>query len=116
MLAQLAPHTPLTIHATNEQDLNPRTCPVNDHPSVLVDEMLVIEPGENPTLMLTWKSTVFLIHIMSQTLDNALVVNLVSTLTVITFRRVRVNVQDYQSTNGSDKLILLPHSFGWKQG
>ena len=29
----------------------------NDHPSeaVLVHEMMVIEPGENPTRVLTWK-------------------------------------------------------------
>ena len=41
--------TPLTIFSTIEQDLNPRPFVVNDHPSVLVDEMMTIEPGENPT-------------------------------------------------------------------
>ena len=35
------------------------------------------------------------------TLDNVLVVNLVLTLTVITFRLVSVNLQHYQRTNGS---------------
>ena len=45
---QLTLHTPLTIHTTIEQDLNPRSCTVNDCPPVLVDEMLVIEPGEKP--------------------------------------------------------------------
>ena len=66
MLEQLALGTPLTIHATNEQDLNPRPCTVNDHPSVLVHEMMVIDPGENPTLILTWKPAVLISHIMSR--------------------------------------------------
>jgi hypothetical protein len=57
MLEQLALRTPITFHATSEQDLNPRSCAVNDHPSVLVHDMMVIEPGEKPTRMLTWKST-----------------------------------------------------------
>ena len=63
MLEQLALRTPMTIHATNEQDLNPRTCTVNDHPSVLAHEMMEIDPGDNPTHMLTWKPTVFISHI-----------------------------------------------------
>ena len=70
MLAQLAPHTPLTIHATNEQDLNPRPCAVNDQPSVLADEMMAIEPGEKPTRMLTWKPSSFLSHIMPRSHDD----------------------------------------------
>jgi hypothetical protein len=55
MLEQLVLHTPKTFHTTSEQDLNPRPCAVNDHPSVLAHEMMVIEPGEKPTRMLTWK-------------------------------------------------------------
>ncbi len=63
ILEQLALRTPKTFHTTIEQDLNPRPCTVNDHPSVLAHEMMVIEPGEKSTLMLTWKTTVFLSHI-----------------------------------------------------
>jgi hypothetical protein len=55
MLEKLALHTPLTIHATYEQDLNPRPCAVNDHPFVLADDMMANEPNEKPTHMLTWK-------------------------------------------------------------
>jgi hypothetical protein len=36
-------------HITSAQDLNPRPCADNAHKSVLVNEMMVIEPGENPT-------------------------------------------------------------------
>ena len=71
MLEQLALHTPMTIQATNEQDLNPRPCTVNDHPSVLSHEMMVIEPGEKPTLMLTWKPTAFLSHIQPRSHDDS---------------------------------------------
>jgi hypothetical protein len=39
----------MTFHSTSEQDLNPRSDTVNDHPSVLSHEMMVIDPGENPT-------------------------------------------------------------------
>jgi hypothetical protein len=46
-----------------EQDLNPRPYTVNDHPSVLSHEMMVIDPGEKPTRILTWKTTAFLSHI-----------------------------------------------------
>jgi hypothetical protein len=45
MLEQLVLHTPKTFHTTSEQDLNPRPCSDNDHPSVLVHEMMSIEPG-----------------------------------------------------------------------
>jgi hypothetical protein len=62
MLEQLALRTPLTIHATNEQDLNPRPCTVNYQLSVLVHEMISIESGENPTRMLTWKPTAVIRH------------------------------------------------------
>jgi hypothetical protein len=57
MFEQLALRTPKTFHTTSEQDLNPRPCEVNDHPSVLAHEMMVIEPGEKPTHILTWKTT-----------------------------------------------------------
>jgi hypothetical protein len=56
----------MTIHSTNEEDLNPRASTVNDHPSVLAHEMMVIETGENPTYMFTWKTTVFISHIQSR--------------------------------------------------
>jgi hypothetical protein len=35
MFEQLTLHTPKTFHVTSEQDLNPRPCTVEDHPSVL---------------------------------------------------------------------------------
>jgi hypothetical protein len=60
MLEQLALRTPMTFHATSEQDLNPRPGAVNYHPSVLAHEVMAIEPGEKPTRMLTWKSTAFI--------------------------------------------------------
>jgi hypothetical protein len=66
ILEQLALHTPKTFHTTIEQDLNPRPCAVNDHPSVLAHEMMAIEPGEKPTRMLTWKTITFLSHIQSR--------------------------------------------------
>ena len=66
MIEQLALPTPMTIHVTKEHDLNPRPSTVNDHPSVLDHEMMVIEPGENPTHILTWKPTAFISHIMSR--------------------------------------------------
>ena len=70
MLEQLALHTPLTIHATNEQDLDPRPCTVNDHLSVFAHKMMVIDPGEKPTHMLTWKTTAFIRHIMPRSHDD----------------------------------------------
>ena len=120
----------MTIHSTNEEDLNPRASTVNDHPSVLAHEMMVIESGEKTTFILTWKwlslvkrrrslgrswllsssttSSLVLTMIDSQYLcgrlcfvNNVLVVNLILTLTVITFRRVSVNLQDYHRTNTS---------------
>ncbi len=78
--------------------------------------------------MLTWKTTAFLSHIQSRSHDdhfpiplwetwfcqslgvpvpvlfendNVFVVNLVLTITVITFRRVNVYLQHLQSTSGS---------------
>ncbi len=64
MLEQLALRTPMTIHATNEQDLNPRPCTVNDHPSVLAHEMMTIEPSEKPTRILTSSVTSSLVLTM----------------------------------------------------
>ncbi len=58
MFEQLGLPTPKTFNTTSEQDLNPRTCTVNDLPSVLAHEMMTIDPGENPTHMLTWKISV----------------------------------------------------------
>ncbi len=55
---------------TSEEDLNPRPCTVNDHPSVLAHEMMTIEPGEKRTLILTWKTTVFISHIQSRSHDD----------------------------------------------
>jgi hypothetical protein len=70
MLEQLAFRTPLTIHGTNEQDLNPRSWEANAHASVMAHEMMVIESGEKPTRMLTWKPTVFLSHIVRRSHDD----------------------------------------------
>ena len=70
MLEQLALRTPMTFHATSEQDLNPRSCAVNDHPSVLAHEMMAIEPGEKLTRMLTWKPTAFISHIQPRSHDD----------------------------------------------
>ena len=131
MFEKLTLRTPKTFHATIEQVLNPRPCAVNDHPSVLAQEMMVIESGEKLTHILTWKTTSFISHIQSRShddlfpiplwetwfcqslsvpihtrlarksSDNVLVVNFILTLTVITFRRVRVNQQHFQHTSGS---------------
>ena len=49
MLEQLAFRTALTIHATNEQNLNSRPCADNAHFSVLAHEMMAIELCEKPT-------------------------------------------------------------------
>jgi hypothetical protein len=56
----------MTFHTTLGQDLNPRSCEGNDHPSVLSHEMMTIDPGGKPTRMLTWKSTTFIHHIQSR--------------------------------------------------
>ena len=70
MLEQLALRIPSTIPTTKEQDLNPRPCAVNDHPSVLTHEMMVIESCDKSTRKLTWKPTGFLSHIMSRSHDD----------------------------------------------
>ncbi len=71
MFEQLSLHTPKTFHTTSEQDLNPRPCEVNNHPSVLAYEMMTtIEPGEKPTLILTWKTTSFVSHIQPRSHDD----------------------------------------------
>jgi hypothetical protein len=76
MLEQLALRTPKTFHTTIEQDLNPRPCTVNDHPSVLAHEMMTIEPGEKPTHMLTWKTTAYLSHIQPRSHDDRFPISL----------------------------------------
>jgi hypothetical protein len=60
----------MTFHATSEQDLNPRPCVAKDHPSVLAHEVMVIEAGEKPTHMFTWKSTTFISHIQPRSHDD----------------------------------------------
>jgi hypothetical protein len=70
MLQQLAFHAQQTIQATSVQDLDPRPCADNAHTSVLPHEMVAIEPGENPTRTLTWKSLAFLSHIKCRTNDD----------------------------------------------
>jgi hypothetical protein len=47
----------------------PRPCANQAHPSVLAHEMLVIEPGEIPSRMLTWKLG-FLSHIKRRLHDD----------------------------------------------
>jgi hypothetical protein len=63
MIKQLAVRTPMTFHTTSEQDLNPRPYSVSDHPSVSAHEMMVIDPGEKPTPIVTWNPPVFITHI-----------------------------------------------------
>ena len=70
ILQQLALHTQQTIQDTSVQDLDPRPCADNVHESVLPHEMAAIEPGENPTRTLTWKSLAFLSHIKCRTNDD----------------------------------------------
>ena len=59
-----------TIQGTSDQDLDPRPSVDSDHTPVLPHEMTTIEPGENPTRTLTWKSLVFLSHIKRRTNDD----------------------------------------------
>jgi hypothetical protein len=70
MLDQLDLPTPKTFHTTSEQDLNPRPCTGNYHPSVLTHEMMEIEPGENPTCMCAWKTTSFIRNIQPRSHDD----------------------------------------------
>ena len=72
MLEKLTLRTPLTIDATKEQDLKPRPCSNNDHPSVLAHEMMAIEPDEKPSRKLTWKPTEWISHIMCRSHDDHL--------------------------------------------
>ena len=58
------------MKATSVQDLDPRPCADNAHESVLPHEMAAIEPGENPTRTLTWKSLAFLSHIKRRANDD----------------------------------------------
>ena len=70
MLEQLVFRAQHSVQATRAQELHPRPCVDNDHPSVLDHEMMVIEPDENPTRTLTWKSMDFLSHIKRRTNDD----------------------------------------------
>ena len=63
-------HKQQSIRTTSVQDLDPRSFTNNVHVSVLVHEMSVIEPAENPSRALTLKPLVFLIHIKSRTNDD----------------------------------------------
>ena len=72
MLEQLTLRTPLTIDATKAQDLNPGPCSNIEYPSVLVHEMMAIEPGEQPSRKLTWKPTAWISHIMRRSHDDRL--------------------------------------------
>ena len=70
MLEKLTLRTPLTIDSTKEQDLDPQSSSNIDHPSVLTHEMMTIEPGENPSRNLTWKSTGWISHFMCRSHDD----------------------------------------------
>ena len=70
MLQRLAFHAQQTIQVTSVQDLDPRPCADNPHASVLPHEMEAIEPGEDPTRTLTWKSLAFPSHIKRRTNDD----------------------------------------------
>ena len=63
-------HVPQTIKATSTQDLDPESLVVNDHPSVLPHEMYVLEPGDPPSRILTWKPLGFLSHVKRRTNDD----------------------------------------------
>ena len=69
-LQQFVFHSQQTVQVTSDQDLDPRPYTDNSPTSVLPHEMTVIEPGENPTRTLTWKSVVFLSHIKCRTNDD----------------------------------------------
>ena len=70
ILQQLARHTQQTIQGTSTQDLDPHPCVDSTHVSVLPHEMMTIEPGENPTRTLTWKSLSYLNHIKRRINDD----------------------------------------------
>jgi hypothetical protein len=70
MIHPLAFHTQETIKTTSKQDLDPRPLVVNDHTSVLPYEMYVLEPGETPSHILTWKSLGFFTHFKCRTNDD----------------------------------------------
>ena len=75
IIEQLAFHAQPSVQDTSAQDLNPRPCADNAHKSVLVHEMMVIEPGENATRTLIWKQLKpmdFLSHIKCRTNDDRL--------------------------------------------
>ena len=70
MIQQLDFHKQQSIKSTSVQDLDPRSCSDNVHESVLVHEMEVIEPNENPSRTLTWKPLVYLSRIKRRTNDD----------------------------------------------
>jgi hypothetical protein len=70
MLQQLTFHVQKTTPGTCIQDLDPRPDTDNVHVSVFSFEMTGIEPGENPTRTLTWKSLGFLSHIKRRINDD----------------------------------------------
>ena len=70
MLEEWSLHKPQTIKATSTQDLDPPSLAANDHPSVLPHEMYALEPGDPPSLTLTWKSLGFLSHVKRRTNDD----------------------------------------------
>jgi hypothetical protein len=75
IIEQLAFHAQPSVQDTSAQDLNPRPCADNARKSVLVHEMMVIEPGENATRTLIWKQLKpmdFLSHIKCRTNDDLL--------------------------------------------
>ena len=63
-------HASQKIKATSTQDLDPPTLTVNDHPSVLPHEMYVLESGDPPSRILTWKPLGFLSHVKRRTNDD----------------------------------------------
>ena len=67
---QLTFHVQQIIQTSSVQDLDPHPCADNAHTSVLPHELESIEPGENPTRTLTWKSLTFLNHIKRRTNDD----------------------------------------------
>jgi hypothetical protein len=70
MLEQMALHVSQTIKATSTQNLDPLPLAKNDHPSVLPHEMYALEPGDPPSLTLSWKLPGFLSHVKCRTNDD----------------------------------------------
>ncbi len=62
--------------------------------SVLPHEMMTIEPGENPTCTLTWKSLAYLIHIKSRTNDDLFPLPLMGDLVLYQIQSEDLQVHD----------------------